>query len=724
MLDNPDYASEFDYSPYIQIDENGDRRWSDFYLLTFAWRHSDNIYQENPQQNEGAMYCAIFSGSDKTVVSVGTGSMEYHPGTYRLEMFTISVRRAQRGAVMPYIFFAIPKSERRYNNDPEFRKFKRQLYHASLAAVFSSVKAAMSKPVVRRCPDGHYRRVIFDFGPISADYPEQVLLAGTVQGWCAKCTALPDDLDACASTLPRSQQYNEELISIFDGGTLWDEYGIDNDIVPFTNDFPRADIHELLSPDLLHQIIKGSFKDHLVTWVGQYLELTHGKAEANIIMDDIDRRIAAVPTFPGLRRFPDGRRFKQWTGDDSKALMKVYLPALRGYVPSEILKTFSSFLDFCYLVRRASFTPETLDRLDELLSKFHHYREIFRTSGVRPKGFSLPRQHSLTHYRALIQEFGALYGVCSSITESRHITAVKRPWRCSNRYNALGQMLVTNQRLDKLAALRTMFVDKGMLLPSHDTKTSVAIDGSDDEDDDGGAIDEVVTGSVVLARRPAQGYESDLSGLADQLDQPDLPLLVRRYLFDQLHPESPYGAEALPVHALPIVRGMISVFHSALATFYAPSDKSGHRGMYRERIRSNPNWHNTGPRRDCVLVVEDENKVGFSGMSVVRVELFFSFKYNDTSYPCALVHWFNKAMRHPDPDTGLWIVKPDLRGRQELPYLSVVHIDCILRAAHLIPVFGRKPVPKPFLHTHSLDAFTAFFVNKYIDHHAHELFTL
>lgn len=34
-------------------------------------------------------------------------------------------------------------------------------------------------------------------------------------------------------------------------------------------------------------------------------------------------RIAAAPPFPGLRRFPHGRRFKQWTGDDSKALMKV-----------------------------------------------------------------------------------------------------------------------------------------------------------------------------------------------------------------------------------------------------------------------------------------------------------------------------------------------------------------------------------------------------------------
>src|SRR5271154_4692033 len=33
--------------------------------------------------------------------------------------------------------------------------------------------------------------------------------------------------------------------------------------------------------------------------------------------------IAAVAPFAGLRRFPQGRGFKQWTGDDSKALMKV-----------------------------------------------------------------------------------------------------------------------------------------------------------------------------------------------------------------------------------------------------------------------------------------------------------------------------------------------------------------------------------------------------------------
>lgn len=44
----------------------------------------------------------------------------------------------------------------------------------------------MTKPVLRRCPDGYFRRVIYDLASFIADYPEQVLLTGIVQGWCPK----------------------------------------------------------------------------------------------------------------------------------------------------------------------------------------------------------------------------------------------------------------------------------------------------------------------------------------------------------------------------------------------------------------------------------------------------------------------------------------------------------------------------------------------------------
>ena len=54
-------------------------------------------------------------------------------------------------------------------------------------------------------------------------------------------------------------------------------------------------------------------------------------------------------------------------------------------------------------------------------------------------------------------------GLCSSITESKHIKAVKEPWRCSGRHEALGQMLLTNQQLDKLAVSHVDFRDQGML---------------------------------------------------------------------------------------------------------------------------------------------------------------------------------------------------------------------------------------------------------------------
>lgn len=141
----------------------------------------------------------------------------------------------------------------------------------------------------------------------------------------------------------------------------------------------------------------------------------------------------------------------------------MYLSAIEGHVPQDVVRTFRAFLEFCYIARRDVITEENLVELDDALSRFHHYRKIFTELGIRPDGFALPRQHSIFHYLSLIRAVGAPNGLCSSITESKHITAVKKPWRRSNRHKALGQMLLANQRLDKLAAAHVNFTERGML---------------------------------------------------------------------------------------------------------------------------------------------------------------------------------------------------------------------------------------------------------------------
>jgi len=142
--------------------------------------------------------------------------------------------------------------------------------------------------------------------------------------------------------------------------------------------------------------------------------------------------------------------------------LKVYLPAIEGHVPGDMVRAIRAFIEFCYIARREVQDTKSIQELEDALETFHRYRAIFKTTGVR-SDFNLPRQHSLLHYAKLIRAYGAPNGLCSSITESKHIKAIKEPWRRSNHYDALGQMLTTNQRLDKLAASRADFEARGML---------------------------------------------------------------------------------------------------------------------------------------------------------------------------------------------------------------------------------------------------------------------
>ncbi|KDQ16870.1 hypothetical protein BOTBODRAFT_106211, partial [Botryobasidium botryosum FD-172 SS1] len=282
MLANPDFKGKVDVAPFREFLE-GKREWQDFMSGNWAWRKVDEIVKDLGLESvEGAALVPIILGSDKTTVSVATGQNNFYPLYLSFGNAHNELRRLHCGTLLPIAFLAMPKSAREHDGDLGFHKFRQQLFHSSVSHILSTLKPGMLAPIVMCWPDGHFRRSIFNLVLYIADYPEQALVGSIVNGWCAVCTAHSNDLDG-TPYCKRCREHTDFLVSHFGPEFLWESYGI-----PFTNDFPRADIHKMMAPDILHQIIKGCFLDHLVTWVSQYLERIHGKPRAAVILDDID----------------------------------------------------------------------------------------------------------------------------------------------------------------------------------------------------------------------------------------------------------------------------------------------------------------------------------------------------------------------------------------------------------------------------------------------------
>jgi hypothetical protein len=128
-------------------------------------------------------------------------------------------------------------------------------------------------------------------------------------------------------------------------------------------------------------------------------------------------------------------------------------------------------------------------------------------------------------------------------------------------------------------------------------------------------------------------------------------------------------------------------------------------------------WRKGAGRYDTIFVNTDSSADGMRGLDVARVRLFFSFSHHGVEYPCALVRWFSRVGDSPDDHTGMWVVQRDDEGSPP----SIIHLDSVVRAAHLLPVFGPERVSTTLSFTDTLDTFTRFYVNKFVDHHAFEI---
>lgn len=431
-----------------------------------------------------------------------------------------------------------------------------------------------------------------------------------------------------------------------------------------------------------------------------------------------------------------------------------------------MVKAISAFLDFCYIVRQPSLNEADLRALDDALERFCRHRDIFVKMGICPDGISLPRQHSLQHYHRHIVQFGAPEGLSTSITESKHIHAVKKPWRRTNHFEELTQMLLINQRMDKLGAFRARLFGEGLLnvplVPegndaiamdsesgSQDTTTTTP--GSSVQESGASSTmnfqlhnsgtDENVEAIVILPGRPGKHHElaginsSNLSThlmlivantgryanhIAKELSIPRFPELLKEFL----HHQENEDVSSLSTTTASSSYQKLHVFSSGTCVYNAQHDTSGRVVKSTQQvIHCTKSWKKGIPRYDCVFVNVNPEAPGFRGLYVGQVLFLFSIKSprgsRDPDTPCALVQWFETVGDKPCDLTGMWMVKPEVNRRSKQRAMSVIHADSIMRPAHLIPIYGKQHVPHNLHAADSLDAFKGYYVNKFSDYHAY-----
>ncbi|KAI0709807.1 hypothetical protein C8Q76DRAFT_624659 [Earliella scabrosa] len=725
LIANPAFREFIRFAPeQLFQDQEGQGRIYDE-AWTADWWWELQVRKEHSLLPPDATIAPVILSSDKTMLSRFSGDKQAWPVYLTIGNISKSVRR-QPSKHATVLLGYIPHTKLEC-----FTKERRalegyRLFHECMRILLRPLVEAGKNGVEMTCADGAVRKVYPILSAYIADHPEQCLVTGCQENFCPKCTAHSSRLGEPVYSTMKEPDAVWETISAAARGKKPDEFkqqGL-RLIDPFWRELPHCDIFSCITPDLLHQLHKGVFKDHTVSWATKCMD---GGAE------EVDRCFKAMPRHPMLRHFRRGISLvSQWTGTEYKDMERVFLGVLTSASDPGAVRAVRAVLDFIYYAHFHSHTDDSLAALESAWATFHDNKQVFIDNGARvPQHYNIPKLHSALHYPRSIHCLGTTNGYNTENTERLHIDYAKRGYNASNKKEYVKQMTTWLRRQEAVSRFEAYLAwTEPTSTPLHASSSTTS--SRDDED--------IVMEQADVAV-PNSNSSTDTPYSVAKV--PGLPgTSVHTLVWDfgctdfvRNHENFLRGASrsrTLPVSAQGIHSGTRFAVYKRMQVLL-PAMRQVSPAPVKDVIRATPGQPArllipASPAHFDTVLAREAPALGTSpsdplaGLCVARVRAIFQLPTHYGSqfqhHPVAYVEWFT-PFRQPDPETGMYKVSHSTRAHRRRS--SIIPITQIVRSVHLIPIWG-KAVDRTWTSDNVLDKCRRFYVNPYLCHHDFVLF--